>query len=120
MCSAATLGSADQLHVGRGASKTQMPIVLEAVQNHGVTAMGVTADETRNEGGTPKHLRDRADEEAGQVQVAGRVIVPGHFSQLHDAAVLRQIDRLKRAEVHEGHLLVGSTEPGPTRYTRYS
>jgi hypothetical protein len=73
MCSAATLGSADQLHVGGGASKTQMPIVLEAVQNRGVTA-SVAADETRNEGGTPKHVRDRADEETGQVQVAGRVM----------------------------------------------
>jgi hypothetical protein len=108
MCSAATLGSADQLHIGRGASKK--PIVLEAVLNPGVT---VAADETRNEGGAPKHVRDRAEVEEGQALVAGLVLEHGHFSPLHDA-VLCQIDRLKRAEVHEGHLLVGSTEPGPT------
>ena len=48
------------LRVGRGASKT--PIVLEAVWNRGVT---VAADETRNEGGTPQHVRHRANVEAG-------------------------------------------------------
>ncbi len=44
--------------------------------------------------------------------MAGRVIEYGHSSQLHDA-VRSQIDGLKRAEVLEGHLHVGSTEPGP-------
>ena len=48
------------LRVGRGASKT--PIVLEAVWNRGVT---VAADETQNEGGSPQHVRHRANVEAG-------------------------------------------------------
>ncbi len=54
------------LRVGGGASKN--PIVLEAVWNSGVT---VAADETRNEGGVPQHIRHRADVEAGQALVAG-------------------------------------------------
>ncbi len=54
------------LRVGGGASKTS--IVLEAVWNSGVT---VAADEAQNEGGAPQHVRDRADVEAGQAQVAG-------------------------------------------------
>ncbi len=54
------------LRVGRGAFKT--PIVLEAVWNRGVT---VAADETRNEGGAPQHVRHRANKEAGQMLVAG-------------------------------------------------
>ena len=49
------------LRVGGGASKT--PIVLEAVWNRGVT---VAADETRNEGGAPQHVRHRANVEAGK------------------------------------------------------
>ncbi len=91
------------LSVGGGASKT--PVVLEAVWNSGVT---VAADETRNEGGAPQNVSHRADVEAGQALVAGRVIEHGHSSPLHDA-VWRQIDGFKRAEVHEGHLLVRST-----------
>jgi hypothetical protein len=93
------------MRVGRGASKT--PIVLEAVWNSGVT---VAADETQNEGGAPQHVRDRTDVEAGQARVAGRVIEHGHSSLLYDT-VWSQIDGLKRAEVHEGHLLVRSSEP---------
>ncbi len=83
-------------------------MVLEAVWNRGVT---VAADETRNEGGAPQHVLHRADVEAGQAWVAGRVIEHGHSSLLHDT-VQSQSDGLKRAEVHEGHLLVGSTVPG--------
>ena len=81
------------LRVGGGASKT--PIVLEAVRNRGVS---VAADETRNEGGAPQHVCNRADEEAGLARVAGRVIEHGHSSLLHNA-VRSQIDGLKRAEV---------------------
>ncbi len=109
------------LRVGGGASKTL--IVLEAVWNRGVT---VAADKIRNEGGAPQHVRDRADVEAGQARVAGRVIKQhGHSSLLHDA-VQSQIDGLKRAEAHEGHLLVGCTVPyplapvGTNHHTRYS
>ncbi len=88
------------------ASKT--PIVLEAVWNRGVT---VAADETRNEGGAPQHVRHRANVEARQARVAGRVIEHGHFSLLHDTVWSRS-DGLKRAEVHEEYLLVGSTVQG--------
>ena len=35
-----------------------------------------------------------------------------HFSPLHDAVWI-QVDGLKRAELHEGHLLVRSTVPCP-------
>ena len=48
------------LRVGGGASKARM--VLEAVWNRGVT---VAADEARNEGGAPQHVRHRANVEAG-------------------------------------------------------
>ena len=54
------------LRVGGSASKARM--VLEAVWNRGVT---VAANETRNEGGAPQHVRHRADVEAGQALVAG-------------------------------------------------
>ena len=56
----------------------------------------------------PQHVRHRADVEAGQARVAGRVIEHGHSSLLHDT-VWSQSDGLERAEVHEGYLLVGST-----------
>ena len=94
------------LSVSGGASKASM--VLEAVWNRGVT---VAADETQNEGGTPQHVRHRANVEAGKAQVAGRVIEHGHSSLLHDTVWSRS-DGLKCAEVHEGHLLVGSTVHG--------
>jgi hypothetical protein len=61
-----------QLRVGGGASKPQ--IVLESVWSRGAT---VAADETRNERGAPQHVLDRADVEAGQARVAGRVIEQG-------------------------------------------
>ncbi len=93
------------LRVGGGDSKTL--IVLEAVLNSGVT---VAADETRNDWGAPQHVCDRAGVEAGQA--AGRVIEHRHSSLLHDAVRI-QIDGLKRAEVHEGHLLVGCMVPKP-------
>ena len=54
------------LRVGRGASKAL--IVLEAMWNRVVT---VAADEARNEGSSPQHVRHRADVEAGQTRVAG-------------------------------------------------
>ena len=88
------------LRVGGGVSNT--PIVLEAVWDGGVT---VAADEARNEGGAPQHVGHWADVEAGQARVAGRVIEHGHSSSLHDA-VRRQLNGLKRAEIHQGHLLV--------------
>ena len=78
------------------------PIVLEAVWDSWVT---VAAYEARNEGGAPQHVGHWADVEAGQALVAGRVIEHGHSSSLHDA-VLGQVDGLKRAEIHQGHLLV--------------
>ncbi len=60
----------------------------------------------------PHHVLDRTVVKAGQALVAGQVIEQGHSSLLHDA-VRSQIDGFKRAEVHKGHLLVGSTEPWP-------
>ncbi len=75
-------------------------LVSPAVWNRGVT---VAADETRNEGGAPQHFRSRANVEAGQALVAGRVIEHGHTNLLHDT-VWSQSDGLKRAEVHEGYL----------------
>ncbi len=63
------------LHVGGGVSNT--PIVLEAVWDIGVT---VAADEARNEGGPPQHVGHRADVDAGQALVAGRVIEHAMFS----------------------------------------
>ncbi len=83
------------LLVGGGVSKTQ--IVLEAVWDSGVA---VAADEAWNEGGAPKHVCHRADVEAGQARVAGPVIEHGHFSSLHDT-VSRQLNGLKRAEIHQ-------------------
>ena len=70
------------LHVGGGDSKTPMmrPILLEAVWDRGVT---VAADEARNEGDPPQHVCHRADVQAGQARVAGRVIEHGHSSSLH-------------------------------------
>jgi hypothetical protein len=81
------------LRVGRGVSNT--PIVLEAVWDSGVT---VAADEARNEGGVPQHVGHRADVEAGQARVAGRVKEHGYPSSLHDAA-RGQVNGLKRAEI---------------------
>ncbi len=60
----------------------------------------------------PQHICERADVDAGQVLVTGRVIEHGHSSLLHDA-VWSQIDELKRVEVHEGNLLVVCTVPWP-------
>ncbi len=42
--------------------------------------------------------------EAGQVRVAGRIIEHGYASLLHDT-VWGQLNGLKCAEVHQGHLL---------------
>ncbi len=70
-------------------------IVLEAVWDGGVT---VAADEARNEG-------HRADVEAGQARVAGRIIEHGHSSSLHNT-VRSQVNGLKRAEIHQEHILV--------------
>jgi hypothetical protein len=61
----------------------------------------VVADETRNEGGSAPADRYRGREGAEAIE-------HGHSSPLHDA-VRSKIDRLKHAEVHEGHLLVQST-----------
>ena len=95
------------LRVGGGASKTR--IVLEAVWDRGVT---VAADEARNEGCSPQHVRHRADVEAGQTWVAGRVVEHGYSCSLHDT-VWGQINGLKCAEIHEGDLLVNTAEPFP-------
>jgi hypothetical protein len=54
------------------------------------------------------HVGHRADVETGQARVAGRVIEHGHSSSLHDA-VRGQITGLKRAEIHQEHLLVRTT-----------
>ena len=54
------------LRVGGGASKAL--IVLKAMWNRGVT---IAANEARNEGSSPQHVRHRADVEAGQTRVAG-------------------------------------------------
>ncbi len=82
-------------------------IVLEAVWVRGVT---VTADEARNERGAPQHVCHRANVETGQARVAGKVIEHEHSSSLHDT-VLRQLNGLKRAEIHQGYLLVHSSVP---------
>ncbi len=81
------------------------PIVLEEVWDSGVT---ISADEARNEGGAPQHVGLRADVEAGQARLAGRVIEHGHSSSLHDA-VRGQSNGLKRAEIDQRHLLVQTT-----------
>jgi hypothetical protein len=131
------------LRVCGGVSKTQ--IVLEAVWDSGET---VAADEARNEGGAPQHVCNRADVDAGQALVAGRVIEHGHSSSLqtisfieisieagillggkHEACfvlgvagiepmpsslhdtVWRPLNGLKRAEIHQGHLLVSTAVP---------
>ncbi len=54
------------------------------------------------------HVGHRADVEAGQARVAGRVIEHGQSSSLHNA-VRGQVNGLKRAEIHQGHLLVRTT-----------
>ncbi len=46
------------------------------------------------------------------MHVAGQVIEHGHSSPLHDS-VRSQLDGLKRAELHVGHLLVESIEQCP-------
>ena len=93
------------LCICRGISKAR--IVPEAVWNCRVT---VAADEARNEGGAPKYVGHGADVEAGQAWVAGRIIEHGYTSLLHDT-VWGQLNGLKCAEVHQGHLLVRVTEP---------
>ena len=93
------------LRVGGGVSKTL--IVLEAVWDRGVT---VASDEARNERGAHQHVCRRANVEAGQARVAGRVIEHGHSRSLHDT-VRRQLNGLKRAEIHQGYLLVCSSVP---------
>ncbi len=75
--------------------------------DRGVT---VAADEAKNEWGAPQHVCHRANVEAGQARVAGRVIEHGHSSSLHDT-VRRQLNGLKRAEIHQGYLLVHSSFP---------
>ncbi len=55
-----------------------MLVVLEAMWNIRVT---VAADD---EGCSPQHFRHRADVEAGQKWVAGRVVEHGYSSSLHD------------------------------------
>ncbi len=83
------------LRVGRSVYNT--PIVLEVVWDGGVT---IAADEARNEGRPPQHVASghRADVEAGQARVAGRVIEHGHrdSSSLHDT-VWGQVNGLKCA-----------------------
>ena len=86
-----------QGRVGGGVSKT--PVVLEAVWDSGVP---IAADEARNEGSAPQHDCHRANVEAGQARVAGRVIKHGHSRSLHDT-VRRQLNGLKRAEIDQGH-----------------
>jgi hypothetical protein len=93
------------LRVGGGVSKTL--IVLEAVWDRGVT---VASDVARNERGAHKHVCRRAKVETGQARVAGRVIEHGHSRSLHDT-VRRQLNGLKRAEIHQGYLLVCSSVP---------
>ncbi len=78
--------------------------VPEAVWNCRVT---VAANEARNEGGAPKYVGHGADAEAGQALVAGRIIEHG---LLHDTD-WGQLNGLKCAEVHQGHLLVRVTHP---------
>jgi hypothetical protein len=79
-----------------------MRIVPEAVWNRGLT---VAANKARNEGGKPKHVGHGADVKAGQARVAGRGLEHGYASLLHDT-VWGQLNGLKRAEIHQGHLLV--------------
>jgi hypothetical protein len=55
------------------------PIALEAVWDSGLT---VAADEARNKGSAPQHVGHRADVEAGQARVAGRVTENGHSSSM--------------------------------------
>ena len=62
--------------------------------------MDVAANEEWNQGCSSQDVCHWADVEAGQQQVAGRVIQHGHASSLHDTA-RGQIDRLKRAEIHK-------------------
>jgi hypothetical protein len=59
----------------------------------------IAADEARNEGGAPQHVGHRADAEARQARVAGRVIEDGHSTSLHDV-VQGQVNWLIRAEIH--------------------
>jgi hypothetical protein len=55
--------------------------------------------------GGRSHVGHRADVEAGQARVAGRVTEHGHSSSLHDA-IRGRVNGLKRAEIHQRHLLV--------------
>ena len=93
------------LRVGGGVSKT--PIVLEALWGRGVM---VAANEARNERAAPQHVFHRPAVEAWQARLAGRVIEHGHSRSLHDT-VRRQLNGLKRAEIHQGYLLVCSSVP---------
>jgi hypothetical protein len=83
------------LRVGGSVSNTW--IVLEVVWG--------STNEAQNEGVAPQHIGHRADVEAGQAQVAGRVIEHGHSSLLH-VDLRSQANGLKRAEIHQGHLLL--------------
>ncbi len=72
--------------------------------------MDVAANEVWNQGCLSQDVCHWADVEAGQRRVAGQVIHHGHASSLHDTA-RGQIDRLKRAETHQGHLFVLTVVP---------
>ncbi len=82
------------------------------LQELSAAAGSVSADEARNDWGTPKHIRHRAVAEAGQALVAGQVRDHGHSSPLHDTD-WNQINMLKSTEVHQEQLLVESLYPGP-------
>ena len=60
--------------------------------------MTIAADGARNEEGAPQHVDHRADAEARQARVAGRVI-EDVSSSLHDV-VQGQVNGLIRAEIH--------------------
>jgi hypothetical protein len=67
----------------------------------------VAANEEWNQGCSSQDVSHwpGADVEAGQQRVVGRIIQHGHSSSLYDTAG-GPIDRLKRAEIHQGHLFV--------------
>ncbi len=70
--------------------------------------------------GSPKHVRHLAleDVETGQTQVAGRIVERGYSCSL-DETVWVQIDRLKRAKIHQGHLLVSTDEALSLSFRHY-
>jgi hypothetical protein len=69
------------------------------------SGVDVAANEEWNQGCSSQDVCHWADVEAKKQRVAGRVIQDGHSSSLHDTAG-GQIDRLKHAEIHQGHLFV--------------